>query len=136
MKTQNKRFLRGTSLVLSGLSSIALLATVPTLSQAKDGDVITTGTCSVSSTWKLKASPENGKIEIEFEVDQGKVGQTWSNVIRRNGVIVFRGNRITQGASGSYTIRKVISNAPGDDSITARAKNLSTGEVCNGSLVF
>lgn len=136
MKTQNKRFLRGTGLVLSGLSSVALLAGLPTVAQAKDGDVITTGACSAGSEWKLKASPENGRIEVEFEVDQGKVGQVWSNVIRRNGTVIFRGNRVTQGASGSYTIRRVISNAPGDDAITARAKNLSSGEVCNGSLVF
>ena len=36
---------------------------------ANDADVITRGPCSGNSDWKLKASPENGRIEVEGEVD-------------------------------------------------------------------
>jgi hypothetical protein len=34
------------------------------------------GGCSESSSWKLKLSEENSKIETEFEVDQNVVGDT------------------------------------------------------------
>jgi hypothetical protein len=53
-----------------GIASIlAVLALAPT-APAKLGDVRVQGTCSGSSTSKLKLSEEDGRIEVEFEVDQ------------------------------------------------------------------
>src|SRR4051812_35383390 len=34
---------------------------------AKDGDVRRSGSCSPSGHWKVKASPEDGRIEVEGE---------------------------------------------------------------------
>jgi hypothetical protein len=128
--------LQSLGLALGGLSSVVVLTGFPLLAQAKDGDVINEGNCSAASTWKLKASPENGKIEVEFEVDQNVRGQTWAVTLKRNGKIFFSGNKVTKGPSGSFAVRQVISNLPGDDSIVGKAKNLSTREVCLGSVVF
>ena len=44
---------------------------------AGDRDVIREGACSGSSDWKLKLSPEDGGLEVEFEVDSNVIGQTW-----------------------------------------------------------
>ena len=35
-----------------------------------DDDVLVRGTCTARSTVKMKASPENGRLEVELEVDQ------------------------------------------------------------------
>ena len=101
---------------------------------AKDGDVIRRGACSGASDWKLKLSPENGKIEVEYEVDSNKVGQTWQVRIVKNGNVIFRGARETKGASGSFTVRLVTANTAGDDVFRARATHAD--EVCAGSATF
>ncbi|HUF58536.1 MAG TPA: hypothetical protein VMR89_03490 [Actinomycetota bacterium] len=41
---------------------------------ARDGDVIRRRACSRNSDWKLKLSEENGRIEVEYEVDQNDDG--------------------------------------------------------------
>jgi hypothetical protein len=103
---------------------------------ARDGDVIRRGACSGASTWKLKLSPENGKIEVELEVDQNRVGDTWRVRMRHDGEIFFSGRRTTKAPSGSFEVRRVEPNRAGDDGFRARARNLRTGELCVGRATF
>ena len=116
---------------LAGLAIVAAMLVAPA-AVARDGDVIRRGACSGASDWKLKLSPEDGRIEVEFEVDQNKVGDTWRVVMRRDGNVFFRGQRVTRAPSGSFEVRRVISNSAGEDRVSARAVNLSTDEVCRG----
>ncbi len=99
---------------------------------AKAGDVIKRGSCSASSDWKLKLSPEDSGIEVEFEVDSNKSGETWAVKLFQNGDKIFSGKRKTGGASDSFEVRKVANDTSGTDSFTARAVNASTGETCVG----
>ena len=103
---------------------------VPAL--ANDDDVIREGSCSAGSDWKLKLSPEDGRLEVEFEVDQNVVGDTWRVRIFQNGERIFGGTRETTAPSGSFEVRRVAPNTAGTDSFRARAVNLGTGEVCVG----
>ena len=52
---------RVTALVTSVLVATTLVA-APLTTSAKDGDVIRRGDCTMRSDWKLKLSPENGRI--------------------------------------------------------------------------
>ena len=79
-------------LVLAG--ALALLA-LGSPALAKDGDVIVRGTCSATSTAKLKLSGENGRIEVELEVDQNRNGVPWKVVLTR-GTRVARVVRLTR----------------------------------------
>jgi hypothetical protein len=99
---------------------------------AGGNDVIRRGSCTGSSDWKLKLSPDDGRIEVEFEVDSNVAGQTWRVRIFENGDRIFSGTRQTAGASGSFTVRKLANNTAGTDSFRARAANAATGEVCVG----
>lgn len=99
---------------------------------AKAGDVIRTGACSSASHWKLKLSPEDEGIQVEFEVDQNKVGQTWRVRIRENGAQIFAGTRVTKAPSGSFTVRRLAKDTAGKDSFRATATNAATGESCVG----
>jgi len=100
---------------------------------AKDGDVERTGSCSHSSDWKLKLSPEDGGLEVEFEVDQNVVGAKWKVVMKHDGNRFFRDRRTTKAPSGSFEVRRVINNRSGSDRVTAKARNLRTGEFCRGT---
>jgi hypothetical protein len=119
-------------LVTSGVFIAAAVAATAPIAAAKDGDVIRTGSCSGAADWKLKLSPENGKIEVEFEVDQNKVGKTWRVKIKRDGEVLARGTRVTQAPSGSFEFRTVVSNRAGADTIVGRARNVASGQVCRG----
>ena len=133
MLTTLKR--RALGLVAVTLVGGAMIA-IPATAAAKDGDVIRTGSCSNNSDWKLKLSPENGKIEVEFEVDTPKIGQTWNARIKKNGNVIWRGTRTTTEPSGSFSVRRVTGNPAGTDAFVGRAVNQTTGEVCRGTASF
>lgn len=122
---------RVTALVTSVLVATTLVA-APLTTSAKDGDVIRRGDCTVRSDWKLKLSPENGRIEVEFEVDQNRNGQKWFVKLKRNGSLFWRGARTTKAPSGSFEVRKLTRNGAGTEKIVAKARNARTGEVCRG----
>ena len=92
---------------------VGLLSVAP-MAMAKDGDVIKRGSCSGASNWKLKLSPQDGRIEVEFEVDSNKVGQTWQVRLTKNGTQIFSGSRVTQAPSGSFSVRKVTAERRGE----------------------
>ena len=122
------RTLAGTAVVAA-----ALLA-IPAPAMAKSGDVIRTGDCSGRADWKIKVSPENGALEVEFEVDSNRNGQRWTYTLRHDGVVKASGTRTTQAPSGSFSVERRLPNAPGVHSISATAANASTGETCQASL--
>jgi hypothetical protein len=114
----------------------ALVMTLASPALANDADVIKRGQCSGNSDWKLKASPENGRIEVEGEVDSNVNGQTWRWKMIHNGNVSAKGTATTSGPSGSFERRRLMVNASGDDQIGWRARNPQTGETCRGSLTF
>jgi len=124
---------RAIALTVAIVASLALA--VPAAS-AGDGDVIRRGACSGASDWKLKLSPQDGRIEVEFEVDQNVSGDTWRVRIRHQDQVVVRTRARTGGASGSFEVRVVEDDLAGKDTFRARARNLSTGEVCVGRASF
>ena len=126
---------RATAFITSVLVATTLMAAPMTVS-AKDGDVIKRGACTAASDWKLKLSPENGRIEVEFEVDQNRNGQKWKIRMKRNGNLFWRGARWTQPPSGSFEVRKLTRNGAGVEKIVVRARNVRTGEVCRGVARF
>jgi hypothetical protein len=118
---------------LAGILSAALLtAAAPAF--ANDGDVIKEGRCSGISTWKLKISPENSNLEMEFEVDSNIVGQTWRYQMAYNGSVIAQGTAVTKAPSGSFEIRRLEANQAGQDVLRARALNPATGETCQGQV--
>ena len=112
----------------------AALVVVPA-TWAKDGDVLVRGTCTSSTTSKLKLSEEDGRIEVEFEVDQNRNGVRWSVVLRRPTTVLVRTTRVTRAPSGSFELRRVVADLAGRDRITARATSPS-GEVCRATAAF
>jgi hypothetical protein len=115
---------------------LAAFATVASPAQAKDGDVIRRGSCSASADWKLKASPEDGRIEVEGEVDSNVNGQTWKWRIVHNGSVTARGTATTTGPSGSFEVERTVVDLKGEDSLRFRARNIDSDETCAGALKF
>ena len=112
----------------------AALVAIPATA-AKDGDVLVRGACTKVSTSKLKLSEEDGRIEVEFEVDQNRNGVRWTVVLRRPSTVLVRTTRVTRPPSGSFELRRVVADLAGRDRITARA-TAPAGEVCRATAAF
>lgn len=118
---------------LTLICALAAAVALPALAFANDRDVRRIGQCTKSAFSKIKLSPENGRIEAEFEVDASRAGQTWRVVIRRNGNVVTRTRGTTGQRSGSFTVRRVYDNRRGaPDTIHARAVSPTT-QVCRAA---
>jgi hypothetical protein len=120
---------------ISGIVVAALGAAVISGSAAaKDGDVERAGTCTRASTAKVKLSDEDGRIEVEVEVDQNRRGARWTVALYRNGAFVGRRVRLTRGPSGSFEARFLTRNGAGVDRFVARASRV--GERCVARAAF
>ncbi|HEY7667339.1 MAG TPA: hypothetical protein VIE12_04370 [Actinomycetota bacterium] len=120
-----------TKVAVMALAATMILAAAPA-AHAGGPEVIRRGSCSAGSDWKLKVKPDDGRLELEFEVDPNVVGQTWNVAIRQDGDRIFSGSRVTQGPSGSFELRRRPADTAGTDRFVARATNPSTGETCVG----
>ena len=116
--------------------SLAMALGTPAFASPAKGGVQKSGPCSAASTWKLKASPDSGRIEVSFEVDSNVAGQKWSVTLKDNGVKVWSGTATTQAPSGSFEVRKFIANKAGADKIQGTASFAATGEVCKGTVTL
>jgi len=127
-----------TTLAVAALST-ALVVTGAPLAQASGGDdgrIIRTGSCSGTADWKLKAKHDDGRIEVEYEVDSNRSGQTWRVRVFDDGVRAVATTATTGGRSGSFSVERRVANRAGSDSLVARARDLSSGQLCVGRLTF
>lgn len=118
-------------LMIAGALVLTVALALP--ATAGGSDVIRRGNCSGNTDWKLKLSPENGRLQVEYEVDSNVNGQTWRVQILQNGNRIFAGTRVTRAPSGSFELRKLTNNTAGTDRFRARAVNAASGETCIGT---
>jgi hypothetical protein len=126
--------LAGTTAAIVAVASCLAISAAP--AQANDRDKIRVGSCTGTTDWKVKVGPDDGRLEVEGQVDSNRAGQTWSWRIVHNGSISASGTRTTLAPSGSFTVRRTVLNRLGTDTITFRAQNTRSGEVCRGTVYF
>ena len=122
------------ALAFAALTATLAVAAAP--ADARGSDVVRRGSCTGSTDWKLKAGSDDGRIEVEAEVDSNVVGQTWRWRLLHNGDVTARGTRTTGAPSGSFDVRRLVVDLAGADTIALRARQPRTGEVCRGSVRF
>jgi hypothetical protein len=122
---------------VSALATVAIL-TVPVATapaNASGGDRVERASRSCATgVIKVKAKADNGRIEVEGEVDTNRRGQTWRWSIRRDGNVAARGTGTTAGASGSFSVERRIANPAGSDRIVFRA--VRNAQVCRAAVTF
>lgn len=114
--------LLATATIAAGLAAPLLVAPTPASAQGGGGHGVSShGACTNGGTFALKAKHDDGRIELEYEVDTNAAGQVWAVRIRDNGVLVVSRNATTTAPSGSFTVAKRIANRAGADTIRAHA---------------
>jgi hypothetical protein len=106
---------------------------IPGAASASGDDIRNAGQCSDASSSKIKVKPDDGGIEVEFEVDQNVNGQSWKVKIKDNSEVVFRGSATTSAPSGSFSIERPIADRSGPDEVLAVGRNKATGERCTAT---
>ncbi len=99
-------------------------------------EVLKQGTCSRHSVWKITMNNSDGRIEVAFEVDQGKVGAAWHVTLKHNGHLYYSGMQKTLAPDGSFEVNRLVKNLRGVDTIKAVATNRATGETCVAKASF
>ena len=123
--------IRVAALALAGVAAMAVAAPA-----VAGGGVDRRGSCSGHSEWRLKASSQDGRIEVEGKVHSNVGGQRWRWKMLHNGEVSARGKATTESGSGEFRVRRLMVNLSGQDHIGWRTRNPNTGEVCRGNLTF
>lgn len=113
----------------AALATLAMTG-APAVLADDDRDVERTARCTMGSTMKLDLSPEDGRVEVEIEVDENRNGSRWSVVANRNGARVLSRSAVTRAPSGSFEVRRVVAPGSPRTRVTAVARRAATGEVC------
>ena len=90
------------------------------------------GGCSGAAHWKLKAKHDDGRIEVEGEIDSNHSGQTWHWTFKHNGSTSATGAKKTSGRSGSFGVERRMTDLSGKDHFVFRATH--GGAVCRGTI--
>jgi hypothetical protein len=96
--------------------------------------VRTSGGCSGGAHWKVKAKPDDGRIEVEGEIDSDRSGQVWHWALRHNGSRSASGSSTTAGTSGSFEVRRRMADLAGTDRVVFRATHGQ--QVCRGTVAL
>ena len=127
------RLLMTTAAITVSLTAPVLIAATPAFASG-GGGVKSSGACTNGGHFELKAKHDDGKIEMEYEVDSNRAGQVWAVRITDNGATVVSRHATTAGRSGSFTVRKTIADRPGPDKIRARAT--FQNHTCGGTVTL
>jgi hypothetical protein len=100
---------------------------------ANEDDVRRSASCG-SGEIKIKLSPEDGRIETEVEVDTNRGGQQWVVRIFHDGTRAAKVTGVTGGRSGSFEVRRVLTNHRGQDAFAGTARR--NGTVCSVRATF
>jgi hypothetical protein len=102
----------GSALGLTALTGSTLILLSSGAGAASAGG-LTHGTCSKGGTVTMQLQHgDPGRIEAGFEIDHAKVG-----------------NR-KAAADGTFSVDRILRDLRGVDTLTGRARNLSSGQVC------
>jgi hypothetical protein len=122
----------GKTIGLACTVAAALAVSIAPAASAKGGNgTRVAGVCSASSTSFLKAKQDDGRLQVEFEVDQNRSGVAWNVTLLRNGRAAFAGTRTTSAPSGSFSVERRLA---GGTSPVFTARATRNGETCTARL--
>lgn len=116
-------------------SSVSAMGAPAHADDADDGNrIANSGSCSNGARWTIKAKPDDGRLEVEAEIDTNVAGQSWGWVLQHNGSVSARGTSRTTARSGSFQVERRAVNAAGVDTFRFRATR--NGAVCVATLSY
>jgi hypothetical protein len=121
--TSSPRVTRVATVVCAAALAAVLGAGVAAADDGERGrhDVRVAGSCGRGASAELRLKADDGRIEVEFEVDHDRVGAFWRVVLVHERRVVWRGTVRTKKPSGSFDVERRVRDLPGADTLSVRA---------------
>lgn len=111
---------RLTTLVALVLPLVALIASQAAARGGDRNEIRVTGVCGTGATSSVRLRQrDGGAIEVRFQVEHARSGQSWRVTLVRERRVVWRGRARTR--AGSFEVERRIPSLSGADQVTARA---------------
>lgn len=116
-------------------ATLLLIAGVPlAFAVTASADTERRGSCGGSAWFDYEVEKDDGRFEVNFEVNSNRQGQQWQLRLFHDGSRYYSGVHTTD-YEGEVDIDWDRPDTSGNDSFRARARNLSSGEVCSVTIV-
>lgn len=79
------------------------------------------GSCTNGARWDIRAEADDGRIEVDAEIDTSRTGRRWAWVLKHNGSVSARGTSRTRAPSGSFEVERYSIDLSGTDTFRFRA---------------
>jgi hypothetical protein len=116
----------GTTPIRALAVAIALLVLLPAGASARHGggrddEVRVAGTCGGGAKSKLKVKADDGRLEVEVEVEHVRRASRWRVTLVQEGRVAWRGTVRAGRASGAFAVRRSLRDLAGADRVSFRA---------------
>lgn len=123
---------RAAALALAAL--VLPLATAGAAHADHDEEVLREGRCARGVEWKIRVKPDDGRLEVEAEIDSNRAGQQWAWQLQHDGSRAATGTARTAGRSGSFSVERKVADHAGTDAFVFRASR--AGEQCVARVAY
>ena len=130
---------RRTASTVTVMAVLVVAGVAPAAASADGGGddrVEKRGRCSQGAQWRIRAGTEDDRIEVEGEIDSGSSGQRWKWRLFHNDSLSASDFAWTVGVSGSFEVRREMTDLVGTDQFSFRARNQVSGEWCRGPVAY
>jgi hypothetical protein len=128
--------------LLATLVAAALVVGITATAGSAASKVVTrSGVCRGPghSTWLLTLKIDNGRTEVDSEVNHSRNGQVWKFVFKDN-LVVFARAKVVAGSPGNdpgqASATRYVVPVAGANHIMVRSTDYATGQLCVASATF
>jgi hypothetical protein len=121
--------------LVAALPTTILLTAAPALAQGGSGGggvKPTVAACATGNT-SLKGKLDDGRLEVEAQLDVNRNGQSWAWTLTDNGVKFAAGTNKTLAPSGAFSVTKFTANRAGKDNLKFTAVRSGDHKSCSNT---
>jgi hypothetical protein len=90
------------------------------------------GTCRSGAIWDLDVERDDGRLEVDFDVDRARPGDTYRVTVKVNNRTVMT-RTLRADRDGDFWFNRSFRDSRGPDTVSVRAVS-PRGDVCRGSV--
>jgi len=115
------------------VAALAAVAAAPAPARASDDDVRVTRSCTAGSAVRLRVRErDDDLLRVDVDLRAARRGTAWIVTVVHERRVVLRATRRARATSRSLSVRVVVADWPGRNTVTVRALG-PRGEICRAA---